>query len=101
MTFDTHDPQYWDAADLQSEFTRVLDVCHGCRLCDGLCPPFVDVFDRIEQEDDRLSAQGAAARMTDHAGGALHAENPVHHLTKADYDHVVDYCYQCKLCYPK
>jgi glycerol-3-phosphate dehydrogenase subunit C len=89
MVFDPHDPLYWDANDLQKEFTRVLDVCNGCRLCDGLCPPFVDVFDRIDAEDDKLTAAGHGK------------ENPVHQLTKADYDHTVDYCYQCKLCYPK
>jgi len=89
MTFDTHDPLYWDSADLQREFTRVVEVCHGCRLCDGLCPPFVDLFDRIDAEDDKLTAAG-------HAHGT-----PVHELTKSDYDHTVDYCYQCKLCYPK
>jgi len=89
MTFDVHDPLYWDAADLQKEFTRVLDVCNGCRLCDGLCPPFVDLFDRIDAEDDKLTAAGHGK------------ENPVLQLKKADYDHTVDYCYQCKLCYPK
>ncbi len=89
MTFDTHNPRYWDSADLQSEFTRVLEVCHGCRLCDGLCPPFSDIFDRIDAEDDKLTAAGKVT------------ENPIHHLAKADYDHTVDYCYQCKLCYPK
>jgi glycerol-3-phosphate dehydrogenase subunit C len=89
MTFDVQDPLYWDANDLQKDFTRVLDVCNGCRLCDGLCPPFVDVFDRIDAEDDKLTAAGHGK------------ENPVRELTKADYDHVVDYCYQCKLCYPK
>lgn len=89
MVFDPHDPKYWDAQDLQQEFTRILDVCNGCRLCDGLCPPFVDVFDRIDQEDDKQTAAG------------IGHENPVLQLKQADYDHVVDYCYQCKLCYPK
>ena len=89
MVFDVQDPRYWDAADLEQEFTRVLDVCNGCRLCDGLCPPFVDVFDRIDVEDDKLTAAGHGK------------ENPVRQLTKGDYEHVVDYCYQCKLCYPK
>src|ERR1017187_10054624 len=89
MIFDTHDPLYLNAADLQAEFTRILDVCNGCRLCDGLCPSFNDVFDRIEEEDDKLSAAGQGK------------ENPVHQLKKADYEKVVDYCYQCKLCYPK
>ncbi len=89
MVFDTHDPLYWDATDLQAEFTRVMDVCNGCRLCDALCPPFTDVFDRIDQEDDKLTAAGHGK------------ENPVHELKQADYDHVVDSCYQCKICYPK
>ena len=94
MVFDTHNPLYWDSSDLQSEFTRVLEVCHGCRLCDGMCPPFVDIFDRIDAEDDKLSAAAGE-------GASLHAGNPVLELTKADYDHTVDTCYQCKLCYPK
>ncbi|MFI5201335.1 MAG: heterodisulfide reductase-related iron-sulfur binding cluster [Candidatus Kapaibacterium sp.] len=88
MVLDTQNPLYWNSADLQREFTRVVEVCHGCRLCDGLCPPFVDLFDRIDAEDDKLTAAG-------------NTENPVHHLAKSDYDHTVDYCYQCKLCYPK
>ncbi|SRR5581483_8902800 len=89
MIFDTHDPRYWDSADLEREFTRIVEICHGCRLCDGLCPPFTDLFDRIDAEDDKLTASGTA-----------HAD-PVLELKKADYDHTVDYCYQCKLCYPK
>jgi len=59
-----------------------------------MCPPFVDIFDRIDAEDDKLTAAGGG-------DATLHAGNPVHELTKADYDHTVDYCYQCKLCYPK
>jgi len=89
MVFDPHDPKYWDAEDLQKEFTRVIDICNGCRLCDGLCPPFTDVFDRIDQEDDKQTSMGQGH------------ENPVLQLTQKDYDHVVDYCYQCKLCFPK
>jgi glycerol-3-phosphate dehydrogenase subunit C len=89
MVFDSHDPLYWNSADLQAEFTRVLEVCHGCRLCDGMCPPFVDIFDRIDAEDDKLTAAGKTH------------DNPVLELKKADYDHTVDLCYQCKLCYPK
>ncbi len=89
MVFDTHDPLYWNSADLQAEFTRVLDVCNGCRLCDGMCPPFVDIFDRIDAEDDKLTAAGRKS------------DNPVLELKGADYDHTIDTCYQCKLCYPK
>jgi glycerol-3-phosphate dehydrogenase subunit C len=89
MRFDPHDPKYWDKKELQTEFTRVVDICNGCRLCDNLCTPFVDLFDRIDAEDDKLTAKG------------IGHENPVMELTKTDYKNVVDYCYQCKLCYPK
>ncbi len=89
MRFDPHDPKYWDKKELQSEFTKVVDICNGCRLCDNLCTPFVDLFDRIDAEDDKLTAKG------------IGHENPVMELTKTDYKNVVDYCYQCKLCYPK
>jgi Fe-S oxidoreductase len=89
MRFDPHDPKYWDKKELQSEFTRVVDICHGCRLCDNLCPPFTDLFDRIDAEDDKLTALGKVT------------ENPVRELAQSDYKHTVDYCYQCKLCYPK
>lgn len=89
MIFDPHNPQYFDKQDLQSEFTRIVDICNGCRLCDNLCPPFTNLFDRIDVEDDKLTAKG------------MGSENPVMELTQKDYKDVVDYCYQCKLCYPK
>ncbi len=89
MRFDPHDPNYWDKQELDSEFRRVVDVCNGCRLCDNLCPPFTDLFDRIDEEDDKQTAAG------------IGHENPVMQLTAADYKHTVDTCYQCKLCYPK
>src|ERR1700732_1347247 len=89
MRFDPHDLLYWDKKELDQEFERVINVCNGCRLCDNLCPPFNDLFDRIEAEDDKLTASGHAH------------ENPVRNLKKEDYKHTVDTCYQCKLCYPK
>lgn len=89
MIFDPHNPSYFDSADLDTEFKRVMDICNGCRLCDALCPPFTDVFDRIDQEDDKQTAAG------------IGQENPVHQLKEQDYKNVVDTCYQCKLCYPK
>ncbi|HET9136551.1 MAG TPA: heterodisulfide reductase-related iron-sulfur binding cluster [Candidatus Kapabacteria bacterium] len=89
MRFDPHDPKYWDSQEMSKEFTRVVDICNGCRLCDNLCPPFVDLFDRIDAEDDKLTAAG------------LGSNNPVMELKPADYKHTVDTCYQCKLCYPK
>ena len=89
MRFDPHEPEYWNKQELDSEFSRVVNICNGCRLCDNLCPPFNDLFDRIEAEDDKLTASGHAH------------ENPVSNLKKEDYKHTVDTCYQCKLCYPK
>ena len=89
MRFDPHEVAYWNKGELDQEFKRVVDVCNGCRLCDNLCPPFNDLFDRIEAEDDRMTAKG----MGHH--------NPVIELKPADYKHTVDTCYQCKLCYPK
>ena len=89
MRFDPHDPKYWDKKELDSEFTRVVDVCNGCRLCDNLCPPFVDLFDRLDEIDDIQTAAGNGN------------DDPVLALERKDYKHVVDYCYQCKLCYPK
>ncbi len=89
MRFDPHDPKYWDKAELDSEYHRVVDICNGCRLCDNLCPSFVDLFDRIDVIDDKLTAEGKGSN------------NPVNELTAADYKHVTDVCYQCKLCYPK
>ena len=89
MRFDPHDPKYWDKKELDSEMTRVFEICNGCRLCDNLCPTFTDLFDRIEQEDDKLTAIGRTH------------DNPVLELVPADHKHAVDVCYQCKLCYPK
>jgi glycerol-3-phosphate dehydrogenase subunit C len=89
MVFDPHDVRYWNKQDLDQEFTRVMDVCNGCRLCDGLCPPFNDVFDRLEEIDNVQTAAGHGS------------DDPVLQLDQKDYKKVVDYCYQCKLCYPK
>jgi Fe-S oxidoreductase len=89
MRFDVHDPAYLDKQELAGEFACVVNICHGCRLCDNLCPPFTNLFDRIDAEDDRLTA------------ATLHTHNPVDHLTTDDYKNVTDTCYQCKLCYPK
>jgi Fe-S oxidoreductase len=89
MRFDPHQAEYWNKPELDAEFERIVTICNGCRLCDNLCPPFNDLFDRIEQEDDKLTAKG------------LVHDNPVLELKKEDYKHTVDTCYQCKLCYTK
>ncbi len=76
--YDPHHPDYLDDADLREEFTRVFDVCHGCRLCSHLCSAFPTLFGLIDGHD----GSGAAAG-----------------LTRAEQDQVVDECFQCKLCY--
>jgi len=78
VTYDPKHPAYYDEADLRAEMTRVYDLCHGCRLCFNLCPPFPSLFEMIDAKD------GVVAD-----------------LTPAEQDRVVDECYQCKLCYLK
>jgi Fe-S oxidoreductase len=75
-TYDPRHPLYLDEADVRSELARVNDVCSGCRRCIDLCGVFPTLFDLIERFDDRDAAR----------------------LTPAEQDHVVDRCFQCKLC---
>ncbi len=77
ITYDPHDPAYWDETDLRAEMTRVFDLCHGCRMCFKLCPAFPSLFEMVDGFDDQ-----DAARMT-----------------PAQQDRVVDECFNCKLCY--
>jgi glycerol-3-phosphate dehydrogenase subunit C len=78
-TYDPRDPAYADPADVRAELDRVIDLCHGCRLCWNLCPSFETMF-----------------RLIDH----VHGDDP-HALTDAEQGQIVDECYQCKLCYLK
>ena len=78
VTYDPDHPAYYDEKDLRQELERVYDLCHGCRLCVGLCPSFPTMFDLIDGHDGEVAA-----------------------MTPAEQDRVVDECYQCKLCYVK
>jgi glycerol-3-phosphate dehydrogenase subunit C len=75
-TYDPRDPRYVDESDVRDELTRVYDLCHGCGLCVDLCASFPTLFEMIDQHDDRDAGR----------------------LTPAEQDHVVDECFQCKLC---
>ncbi len=88
MTYNPILSTFWNEADLKKEMFRIFDICNGCRLCDKLCPSFDVLFRRIEQEDDKLTAEKSL-------------QNPVEKLTDDDYRKISDLCYQCKLCYPK
>jgi Fe-S oxidoreductase len=78
VTYDPDHPAYYDEKDLRQELERVYDLCHGCRLCVGLCPSFPTMFNFIDARDGDVAA-----------------------MTPAEQDQVVDECYQCKLCYVK
>lgn len=77
MNFDVTSTEFWDQEATRKEVLRVLDVCHGCRVCQTLCPSFVDLFQSIDDNFGNVDA-----------------------LSKEQVNHVVDLCYQCKLCYP-
>ncbi|HET6965239.1 MAG TPA: 4Fe-4S dicluster domain-containing protein, partial [Acidimicrobiales bacterium] len=78
VTYDPDHPAYYDEKDLRQELERVYDLCHGCRLCVGLCPSFPTMFNLIDAHDGDVAA-----------------------MTPPEQDQVVDECYQCKLCYVK
>ncbi len=79
--FDTNDPRYWDARDLEGEMKRAFEVCHSCRMCVNYCGSFPDMFSRVDRDIEKRGAEGA--ELT----GA------------ADFQSVTELCWQCKLCY--
>ena len=68
---------YLDEADTRHELERVYDLCHGCRLCFKFCPSFPTLFSYIDAHDDQDAGK----------------------MTPAQQDHVIDECFQWKLCY--
>ncbi len=78
MLYDIKSDKYWDEQDLDKEMDRILDICHGCRLCYNLCPSFNVMFDLIDEKPNEVAG-----------------------LTARDKKEIVDLCYQCKLCFPK
>ena len=77
ITYDPKHPKYLDEADVRDELTRVFDVCQGCRSCVTLCSSFPTLFRFVDRHED-------------HDAGRL---------TPDQQDHVVDECFQCKLCF--
>ena len=110
MAYDN--PQFWDAAHLESEVHRVFEICNGCRLCFNLCPSFDVLFRRIDAldphreeaegkhlEEGRIVEEHEAAKLLEHV--KVSTESPVALLQDEDKARVVELCYECKLCYPK
>jgi len=68
-TCDPHHPRYLDGTDLREEFTRVFDLCHGCRLCLRFCSAFPTLFELIDRHDDqdagRLTRSGMAQLLAE------------------------------------
>ena len=70
------DPDYADAAALETELRRVGEVCHQCRRCLPLCPSFPKLFELIDATDREIEG-----------------------VAMAGFDAVNELCYHCKLCY--
>lgn len=69
--------EFWDEAKVQQELERVFEICHGCRRCFNLCQSFPTLFDLIDESE------------------SMELED----VDSADFEEVVDNCYQCDLCY--
>jgi len=70
------DPDYGDAAQLETELRRVAEICHQCRRCLPLCPSFPTLFDLIDATDREVAG-----------------------VTNEGFDRVNELCFHCKLCY--
>ena len=76
LSYDPNEPLYWDAEALALETERVIEVCHGCRMCFKYCSTFPILFEAIdEQHNGRVEL-----------------------LERATIDRAFDACFQCKLC---
>ncbi|MBT4761096.1 MAG: hypothetical protein HOO06_05300 [Bdellovibrionaceae bacterium] len=76
LSYDPEDNLYWDVDALDKEITRVFEVCHGCRMCFKFCDSFPNLFKYIDDLHD-----GDVTKLTD-----------------KETQHVMDDCFQCKLC---
>jgi glycerol-3-phosphate dehydrogenase subunit C len=76
LSYDPADPVYWDGDALAQEIERTFEICHGCRLCFKYCDSFPSLFSFIDERHD----------------------GNVRRITADETDHVMDECFQCKLC---
>ena len=76
LSYDPEEAIYWSEEKLQTEVTRVFEVCHGCRMCFKYCDSFPDLFRFIDDRHD----------------------GDVRQLDGTETEQVMDGCFQCKLC---
>lgn len=76
LSYDPGEALYWDKDALAGEITRAFEICHGCRMCFKYCDSFPNLFKYIDDEHD----------------------GDVTKLTAEQTAHVMDDCFQCKLC---
>jgi glycerol-3-phosphate dehydrogenase subunit C len=74
---DWRNPDFYDAAKIEAELTRVFDICHGCRRCFNLCDSFPRLFDMVDESET----------------GELDSVDP------ARYGEVVEACTLCDMCF--
>ena len=76
LTYDPEDKPYWDPQLLAREMERAFEICHGCRMCFKYCDTFPTLFKLLDEQ----------------------YEGNVRQLKEKDRAHIVDACFQCKLC---
>ena len=76
LSYDPGNPVYWDPQALQTEVTRVFEICHGCRMCFKYCDAFPSLFQLLDNNYD----------------------GDVTRITLGERRSVIDACFQCKLC---
>ena len=76
MSYDPEESKYWDSKALNQEVDRAFEICHGCRMCFKFCDSFPNLFKLLDEKYD--------GKVSD--------------LQDKDVDHVMDACFQCKLC---
>lgn len=75
MSYDAAEDLYWEEPALLGEVERAFELCHGCRMCFKYCDSFKDLFQFVDDADGDV--------------------------TKVTFDqtaHVMNACFQCKLC---
>jgi Fe-S oxidoreductase len=76
LSYDPNQARYWDPEALDTEVERVFEICTGCRMCFKFCDSFPSLFDMLDDKYD----------------------GDVTRITAPERSHVMDACFQCKLC---